>query len=77
MPVSFQSMSYFNIASVNAINECTNFFKLREKGRVNHKRQWVIEINHAGIIYLATYFCIDVLDGRIQNAQIFYMVWNY
>ena len=75
--VSFQSTSYFNIASVNAINDYTNFVELRKKGRGKHKQQWVIEINHAWRIYLATYFWIDILDGRIQNAHIFYRFWKY
>ena len=75
--VSFQSTSSFNIESVNALNECTNFVELREKGRGKYKFQWVIEINHARRIYLATYFGIDILDGRIQNAHIFYRFWKY
>ena len=75
--VYFRSTSSYNIAYVNALNECTNCFELREKGRGNHKHQWAIEMNHAQIIYLATYFWIDVLDGRIQNAHIFYRVCKY
>ena len=74
--VSFQSTSSCNIASINTLNECTNFVEIREKFRGNHKRQWVIEMNHAWRIYLATYLCIDVLDGKIQNAQIFCRVCN-
>ena len=77
MHVSFQSTSYYNIEYVNALNECTNFFELREKGRGNHKHQWVIEMNHPQRIYLAKYFWIDILDSRIQNAHIFYRVWKY
>ena len=34
-------------------------------------------MNHARIIYLATYFWIDVSDGRIKNAYIFYRFWKY
>ena len=75
--ISFQSTSSCNIASVNALNECTNFFELHKKGRCNHKRQWAIDMNHARRIYLTTYFWIDVLDGRIQNDHIFYRVWDY
>ena len=75
--VSFQSTSSCNIVSVNTINECTNFVELREKGRYKHKQQWVIEMNHAQKFYLATHCCIDVLDGRIQHAHIFYIVWKY
>ena len=39
--------SICNIASVNALNECSNFVELREKGRKDNKRQWVLEMNHA------------------------------
>ena len=53
--VYFQSTSSCNIASINDINECTNFFELLKKGRGNHKQQWVIEMNHDWRIYLATY----------------------
>ena len=45
--VSFQSTSSWNIASANALNEHTNFVNLHKKGRVNHKRQLVIEMKHA------------------------------
>ena len=77
MHVSFQSTLSCNIAYVNALNECTNFVEVREKGRGEHKQQWVIEMSHARRIYLATYFWIDVLDGGIQNAHILCRVWNY
>ena len=53
--ISLQSTSSCNIASINALNERTNFFELQEKGRGNHKQQWVIEMNHARRIYLETY----------------------
>ena len=44
--VSFQTTSSCIIASINDLNECTNFVEMREKGRGNHKQQWVIEMNH-------------------------------
>ena len=75
--VSFQSTSSCNIESISALNEFTNVIELREKVRCKHKQQWVIEMNRAQKMYLATHFWIDVLDGRIQNARIFYRVWNY
>jgi hypothetical protein len=75
--VSFQSTSSCNIASVNALNECSSFVELREKGRGNNKRSWVIEMNHARRLYLATYCWIDVLDGFIERCHIFYRVWKY
>ena len=39
--VSFQSTSSFNIASVNALNECTDFVELREKGRGKYNNQFL------------------------------------
>ena len=77
MNIFFQSKSSCNIASVNNLNECTNFFDTRDKVISKHKRQWMIEMSHARRIYLSTYFWTDVLYGRIQNAHIFYRVWNY
>ena len=72
--VSFQPMSSCNIASINALNECTNIVELREKGRVKHNQQWEIVMNHSQKKYLTKYFWIDVLDGRIQNTHILYIV---
>ena len=53
-------MSSCNIESVNALNECTNFVEILEKGRGNHKHQWAIEMNDDQRIYLAKYCWIDV-----------------
>ena len=75
--VSFQTTSYYNIASVNALNECTNFVDISKKGRGKHKRQWVVTMNHAQRIYLATYFWIEVVDCRIKNTHVFYQVWKF
>ena len=74
---SFQSTPSCNIENVHALNECTEFVELREKGRGKYKQQCVIEINHARKFYLATYFWIDFLDGRIRKYHIFYKVWKY
>ena len=75
--VYFQSTPSYNVEYVNDLNECTNFVEIHNKGSDKNKFQWMIEINHSQRIYLATYFCIDVLDGRIQNAHIFSRVWKY
>lgn len=58
--VSFQFTSSCNIALVNALNECSSFVELQEKGRGDNKRSWVIEMNHACHLYLATNCWIDV-----------------
>ena len=65
--VSFQSTSSYNIASINSINECTNFVEIRKRGRGKYKRQWAIEMNYDQMIYLAIYCWIYILDGRIQK----------
>ena len=75
--VSFQSTSSCNISTVNALNEIENFCELRERGRGNNKRHWVIEMNHARRIYLSSYNGIDVLDHLIKNARLFYQTWKY
>ena len=75
--VSSQLTTSCKMAYVNALTECTNFFEKRKKGRGTHKRQWVIEMSHDGGIDLAMYLWVEILDGRILNAHIFYIVWKY
>ena len=75
--ISFQSTSSCNISTVNAMNEVSNFCELRERGRGNNKRYWVIEMNHGRRIYLSSYNGIDVLDHLLKNARLFYMTWKY
>ena len=75
--ISFQSTSSCNISTVNAMNEVYNFVELRERGRGDEKRFWVIEMNHARRTYLSTYNGIDVLDHMIKNANIGFVSWKY
>ena len=75
--VSFQSTSSCNISTVNALNEVFNYVELRERGRGDGKRKWVIEMNHARRLYLSTYNGIDVLDHLLKNARLFYRTWKY
>jgi hypothetical protein len=75
--VSFQSTSSCNISTVNALNEVSNFLELRERGRGENKRYWVIEMNHARHLYLSTSNGIDVLDHILKNAHIYYRSWKY
>ena len=75
--VSFQSTSSCNISTVNALNEVSNFVELRERGRGQNKRRWVIEMNEARRLYLSTYNGIDVLDHHIKQANLFYRTWKY
>ena len=75
--ISFQSTSSCNISTVNAMNEVYNFVELRERGRGDDKRFWVIEMNHARRTYLSTYNGIDVLDHMIKNANLGFVSWKY
>ena len=75
--ISFQSTSSCNISTVNALNEVFNFAELRERGRGEKKRYWVIEMNHGRRIYLSLYNGIDVLDHLLKNARLFYISWKY
>ena len=71
MHISFQSTSSCNTTSVNALNECTNCFELREKVICKNKEQWVIEMSYYRRIYLETYLQIDVLDGNFKMINFY------
>mmetsp|Transcript_22194 Transcript_22194/g.33555 ORF Transcript_22194/g.33555 Transcript_22194/m.33555 type:complete len:160 (-) Transcript_22194:434-913(-) len=75
--VSFQSTLSCNISTVNALNEVFHFVKVRERGRGEQKRYWVIKMNHSQRVYLTTYNGIDVLDHLLKNARLFYCTWKY
>lgn len=76
---SFQSTSSCNIMCVNALNRCSLFGTLKERGQKKngYKRQWLIEMNEARQLYLCTYNRVDVLDHYIQLANIHYVSWKY
>ena len=69
---SFQSTSSCNIASVNALNECSRYCATKERGRRQHKRRWGIEMNEARELYLKTYGTIDKMDHLIKNCNMKY-----
>ncbi len=75
--VSFQSTSSCNISTVNALNDVFNYVEIRERGRGENKRYWVIEMNHARRLYLSLYHAIDVIDHLIKNLRLFYISWKY
>ena len=66
---SFQSTSSCNITTVNALQRCKLYVRQRERGREDKKQKWVIEMNDARALYLATYGVIDNVDKMIKFTQ--------
>ena len=64
--VSFQSTSSCNISTVNSLNSCKAFVQAKERGQNERKRRWVIEMNEARSLYLASYGVIDNVDKLIK-----------
>ena len=75
--VTFQSTSSCNITTVNALNQNSLFVVQKERGSGNQKRKWVIEMNDARQLYLATYGRIDTIDNMIKKCSIYYCCWKY
>jgi hypothetical protein len=44
----------------------------KERGSGKQKRKWVIEMNDAHQLYLATYGCIHTIGNLIKKCQIYY-----
>ena len=59
---SFQSKLSCNITSINGITECGKFLRKKQRGQDNNKREWVIEMNDARALFLASYGVIDNVD---------------
>jgi hypothetical protein len=57
--VSFQSIGGTNITSVNALYLVELHVRKQNKGRVNQKRTWGIEMNEARETYLKMYSAVD------------------
>ena len=74
---SFQSTSSCNIHAVNLLNANLRFVQTKERGRGKHKRQWVIEMNEAHQLYLATYGRIDTIDQQLSKCNMYYCSWKY
>ena len=64
--VSFQSSSSCNLATVNALNECTLIVNKSTQGYNQNKCTWGIEMNVACELYLGTYSRIDSIDHLIK-----------
>jgi hypothetical protein len=75
--VTFQSTSSCNITTVNALNQNALFAKTKERGSGTQKRKWVIEMNDARQLYLATYGRIDTIDNLINKCNMYYCSWKY
>ena len=75
--VSFQSTSSCNISTVNALSECSLTVAKRERGAMNNKRTWGIEMNAGRELYLGTYSRIDSIDHLIKNCRLKYRSWKY
>jgi hypothetical protein len=46
-------------------------------GSGTQKRKWVIEMNDARQLYLATYGRIDTIDNLINKCNMYYCSWKY
>jgi hypothetical protein len=75
--VTFQSTSSCNITTVNALNQNSLFVVQKERGSGKQKRKWVIEMNDARQLYLATYGRIDTIDNLIKKCHLYYCCWKY
>jgi hypothetical protein len=75
--VTFQSTSSTNISTVNALNVNQLFVRQKECGRGEGKRKWVIEMNEARQLYLASYGRIDTIDALIKKCKLYYCSWKY
>jgi hypothetical protein len=75
--VTFQSTSSCNITTVNALNQNSLFAVVKERGRAEQNRKWVIEMNDARQLYLATYGRIDTIDNLINKCSVYYCAWKY
>jgi hypothetical protein len=70
--ITFQSTSSCNITTLNALNQNSLFVVGKERGSGKHKRKWVIEMNGARQLYLATYGRINTIDNLIKKCQMYY-----
>ena len=75
--VSFQSTSSCNFSTVNSLSRCSLSVRKKERGQKNNKRKWVIEMNEARALYLATYGIIDNVDKLIKFSRMSYCSWKY
>lgn len=69
---SFQLTSSCDIISVNALNQCSLFSQMKQRGRGKFKRQWGIEMNEAHQLCLQTCGRIDTIDHLVKNCKLGY-----
>ena len=75
--ISFQSTSSCNISTVNSLGQCHKSLREKQRGQDDKKRKWVIEMNDARSLYLATYGVIDNIDKMIKFSQMKLCSWKY
>ena len=75
--VSFQSTSFFNIRTVNTLNNCKTIDMIRARGEFYNKRYWGFEMNEARKLYLGTSSRSDSISHLIKNFCIKYIYWKY
>ena len=75
--VMFKLTLSCNKITVNTLNQNAFFVVQMEHGRGKQKRKWVIEINDARQLYLATYGRIDTIDNLINKCQMYYCCCVY
>jgi len=75
--VSFQSTSSCNISSINSMNQVKLYVCKKERGRVNHKCSWAIEMNETRDLYLGSYEKNDTIDSLLRKASNYYRYWKY
>ena len=49
----------------------------KQRGQKDNKREWVIEMNDARALYLATYVIIDNVDKLIKYSNMSICSWKY
>jgi hypothetical protein len=68
--VTFQSTSSCNMTTVNALNKNSLFVVQKERDSGKQKRKWVIKMNDAPQLYLATYGRIDTQKVSLVLLQL-------
>ena len=75
--VSFQSTSTCNIQRLKSLNENSLFTVLNSCGRGDLKIIWLIEMNAAQQLYLATYGQVYTIAFLVKKYHLFYISWKY
>ena len=74
--VTFQSTSSCNMSTVSALNQNSLFVVEKQRGGGDQKRKWVIEMNDARQLCLATCGRIDTIDSLINKCNMCCCCWK-